>query len=229
MYRWLTDLCALFFPGICQACGGLLVNGERCICSYCAVRLPRTGFHLHKDNAFTKIFQGRCPLETGTALYYYLKGGLAQSLIHNLKYRGVKEAGLFAGRQLGNMLSGVPLYQPLDCIVPVPLHPERQKQRGYNQSEVFGRGLEEAMGIPLRSDLLKRAAATATQTRKRRFSRWENVSGAFVVTDPGMAENKNILLVDDVLTTGSTLEACASVLLECKGVRIWMATMGITI
>jgi ComF family protein len=229
MVGLLKDFFALFFPGICHACGGLLVNGEHCICSYCSVHLPKTGFHRQKDNAFTKIFQGRLSLETGTALYYYLKGGLVQSMIHGLKYRGIHEIGLFAGRQLGRVLCQSPFYHSVDCIVPVPLHPGRLRQRGYNQSEVFGQGLAEAMEIPLRSDLLKRAAATSTQTRKRRFSRWENVAEAFIVPEPALAAHRKILLVDDVLTTGSTLEACASRLLEVENTRLWMATMAITL
>lgn len=225
MQRIIKDFAILFFPPLCNACSRMLLSGEFCLCSFCAAALPRTGLHLQKENRLAEIFWGRVRIETGTSLYYYHKGGLVQSLIHRLKYSDATEVGLFAGRVLGRLLHRSPLYSGLDLILPVPLHPARLKARGYNQSEWFGRGLSEAMNIPLRCDLLVRETATETQTRKRRFRRWENVASAFAVSDPGEVEHKNILLADDVLTTGSTLEACAGKLLEHPGVRVWVATI----
>ena len=229
MQRIIKDFSILFFPPLCNACNRMLLHGESCLCSFCAGSLPRTGLHLHKENRLAEIFWGRVRIETGTALYHYHKGGLVQSLIHRLKYSDATEVGLFAGRVLGRLLRSSPLYAGLDLILPVPLHPARLKARGYNQSEWFGLGLSEAMNISLRCDLLVREAATETQTNKRRFRRWENVATAFSVCDPGGVEHKNILLVDDVLTTGSTLEACAGKLLEHPGARVWIAAIAVAL
>lgn len=228
-YTYITkDLFSLIYPASCELCASALVTGEVCICSVCWHTLPKTGFHRDRENPLTRSFWGRMDIETATALFYYHKGGKAQHLIHGLKYKGRKETGRYLGKRLGQYLSATPFYQGLDVIVPVPLHEKRMKERGFNQSEAFGAGLSQVLNIPLDTSALKRIAATSTQTRKRRFRRWENVESVFQLNTPLHLENKNILLVDDVITTGSTIEACVLTLQAVKGIKIWIATIGFT-
>jgi len=220
---------SLFFPRTCHSCGETLISGEECICTFCQFHLPFT--HLSKDNEnkLTEIFWGRVSIETGSPLFYFQKGGKVQHLIHRFKYKGFREIGHYLGVLHGNDLKKSLYYQGLNMVVPVPLHPAKVRKRGFNQSEIFGMGLAQSLDIPLVSDGLLRIIPTSTQTRKTRFRRWENVESVFHIPDPGVFENKNILLVDDVVTTGSTLEACAHKLLEINGTRIWLATIAITL
>lgn len=203
--------------------------GEGCICAHCWYGLPKTGFHLEKENALTKLFWGRTNIETGTALFYYQKGGRVQHLIHQLKYKNKQDIGRHLGLRLGQYLAESPAYQGIDCIVPVPLHAKRMRDRGFNQSEVIGNGLSEALRIPIDTESLVRLTQTQTQTKKRRFTRWENVASVFELSPSQQLSNKHILLVDDVITTGSTIEACTQKLLSVEGVKVWVATLGVTV
>ncbi len=220
---------SLVYPGTCCTCGTVLVSDELHLCSICLAGLPATGFQHYYDNQLTAIFWGRVALETGTSLYYYQKGGLVQTLIHQIKYRGNKSLGFFLGRLLGIGLLASPYYSGLDYIVPVPLHPDRERARGFNQSDVIASGVADVLSVPNLRDMLVRGQMTASQTKKARFSRWENVSDVFETPNPSVLYHKNILLVDDVVTTGSTLEACAQKLVAISGVRVWIATLAITV
>ncbi len=153
---------------------------------------------------------------------------MVQQLIHQFKYRGDLELGFWLGQKLGTSLKHSPIFQGLDSIIPVPLHPDKEKKRGFNQSRVIGNGISDMLQIPCRDDLLVRKKETSSQTKKSRFHRWENVSTVFECPDKPALENMKVLLIDDVLTTGATLEACALKLMETKGVRVWVATLGIT-
>jgi ComF family protein len=226
---YLHDFFSLFFPRTCHACGETLISGETYICTFCQFHLPFTRFSKEKENKLTEIFWGRAPIETGAPLFYFQKGGKVQHLIHRFKYKGFREIGHFLGVLHGNDLRESPCYQGLNMVVPVPLHPAKVRKRGFNQSEIFGRGLAESLNIPLVTNGLLRIIPTSTQTRKTRFRRWENVESVFHIPDPKMFENKNILLVDDVVTTGSTLEACAHKLMEIDGTKVWLATIAITL
>lgn len=223
------DFFSLIFPRVCHACGITLAGNEECICTSCLFHMPRTHFSLQKENKLTEIFWGRVSIETGSALFYFQKGGRVQNLIHRFKYKGFKEIGHYLGVIHGSELKQSELYHDLDMIVPVPLHPHKVRIRGFNQSQVYGEGLSKSLKIPLISEALQRIVPTSSQTRKTRFRRWENVGSVFYIPNSDVFENKNILLVDDVLTTGSTLEACAQKLVEIKGVRVWVATIAITI
>lgn len=223
------DFFSLFYPGICHSCAGVLIAGERCICAHCWYGLPKTGFHQDKENALTKLFWGRTNIETGTALFYYQKGGRVQHLIHQLKYKNKQDIGHYLGLRLGQYLAEAPAYQGIDCIVPVPLHAKRMRERGYNQSALLGKGLSEAMHIPMDTESLVRLTQTQTQTRKRRFTRWENVASVFELSPSHQLSHKHILLIDDVITTGSTIEACTQKLLSVEGVKVWVATLGVTL
>lgn len=218
---------SLIYPNLCLACGENPPMPQQVVCTSCQYYLPRTNFHLEQENTFTDRLWGRFPLYTGAALYHFIKGGRVQHLIHNLKYNNKPEVGYIIGLKYGDILKEAALYKDIDVIIPVPLHPKRERQRGYNQSDTFARGLSESMDIPFLKKILIRTEATSTQTKKSRLERLENVGSAFQLKNPDQLRGKNVLIVDDVLTTGATLESCALKILEISGVRVSLATIGI--
>jgi ComF family protein len=190
------------------------------MCTECYVVIPRTNYHLQKENPVEQIFWGRCLIESAAAFSYYNKGSRIRNLIHNLKYRGIKEIGFELGRIYGLSLKPSGFTDGIDMIIPVPLHPSKKKARGFNQSEVIASGLAEATGLPLNTTSVERVMSSSTQTKHSRYDRWVNVEGIFRVSDPGSVKGSHILLVDDVITTGSTMESCINKLLEIEGVRV---------
>ena len=225
---YLKNFFSLVYPHTCCACGKVLMADEVHICLYCRLLLPKTRFHRHRNNQLTRIFWGRQPIETGTSLYYFQKGGKVQRLIHQFKYKGNTSLGFFLGALLGRDIASSKMYDGINYILPVPLHPKKERQRGFNQSEIIARGIASSTFVLCSKELLIRKQETTTQTRKSRFNRWQNVSEVFDTPNPAALEGKGILLVDDVITTGSTLEACTAKLLAIKGVRVWIATLAIT-
>ncbi len=221
----LDDAICLFYPRLCLACGKRHLPPRQVLCITCEFRLPRTDFHLFKENDFTKKLWGRVDIYTATSLFYFLKKGKTQNLIHNLKYKGKKEVGIILGKMLGRTLLKSELYQNIDLIIPIPLHIKKEIRRGFNQSDVFAQGLSEAMEIPWSKDVLERKFFTETQTQKSRIERFQNVIKAFHIKQPEKIKNKHILLVDDVLTTGATLEAGAIKILEVENTKVSMATI----
>jgi ComF family protein len=216
----------LLYPRLCFACNQNTPPDKTFICISCQYKLPETDFHKEKENPFTERFWGRIPLFSGAALYHFVKGGRAQHLIHHFKYRGKKEIGIRIGELYGNYLKDSPLFNCAEVIVPVPLHPKKKHQRGFNQSEMFARGLAKSMAIPY-VNALSRVIQTDTQTQKSRMDRFDNVVEAFRINNHQDIRGKHILLVDDVITTGATLEACSSKLLSIAGTTISMATIAI--
>lgn len=229
LLRPFEDLLGLFYPHLCLACGKNAPPYRQDICTPCKATLPETNFHLEKENPFTERFWGRVDLHAGAALYLFTKRGRVQHLIHNLKYKGKREVGITLGRRYGYYLRRSPYFIESEIIVPVPLHPRKERMRGFNQSEMFAKGLSESMGIPYLKNGLKRTAHTASQTKKSRLDRLENMEGTFAVGKEKALQGKHILLVDDVLTTGSTLEACAAELLKVPGATVSMATIAIAV
>jgi len=224
----LDDLLALFFPQSCYACDGALVRGEEYICTKCNTKLPYTGFHVHgatELNPLPRRFWGKVPLRYAFAYLHFRPKGRVQRLLHQLKYRGAEELGEHLGRRYGSLLSDSYYHEQLDLIVPVPLHKQKLRQRGYNQSDAFARGLARVMQLPWHGKVLKRTSHTGTQTKKSRLDRWQNVEQVFTVALPEFVQDKRLLLVDDVMTTGATLEACAVALLGAGAREVSVATI----
>ena len=198
------------------------------MCTSCNMNLPRTGFHLRKDNPVECLFWGRIPgLKRASCFLFYRKGSDFRRILHLLKYGGYKELGEVMGRYMAAELSSGEFFDGVDMIIPVPLHRKKQKLRGYNQSEWIARGIASVTGIPLCAECMIREKNTETQTRKSTFERWENVEGIFRLCDTVHFEGKHVLLVDDVLTTGATTVACASAFARVSGIRISVLTLAV--
>jgi ComF family protein len=222
---YLADFVGLLFPELCQACKANLVAGEELICTECRYNLPFTNFHFKPDNMVAQQFWGKINIEAAYALCYFVKGGRLQHLMHQFKYKGVKKIGNLLGNIAGDQLAQNAIFKTVDVIIPVPLHKSRERKRGYNQSMCFAEGIAEKLHIPVSENNLVRARATETQTHRSRFSRFQNMQEVFMVSDPDKLKNKHVLLVDDVVTTGSTLEACGAELLKIEGLKLSIATI----
>lgn len=208
------DFVSLFFPRYCMACEGSLVKGEKLICTKCLLEMPKSNYHRDDQNPFCMKLKGRIPIRRVLALYKFSKSSRTQHLLHALKYKSHPEIGAALGRIYGDELRAINFQEEIDLILPVPLHSHRKKNRGYNQSEEFGKGLSELLQVECSDRILKRVIKTETQTRRTKLQRWINVSDGFEVVDPSAVVNKRIFLIDDVITTGATIEACAQQLLQ---------------
>lgn len=225
MANLIDDFLSLLFPRSCEICGNSLCKNETLICTYCLGKLPYTHWHKDEENPLYAVFWGKIPVQGVTAMFYFHHGNRVQTLLHKFKYKDVRELGIYVGKRYGTQLKDASPFDDVDLVIPVPLHPKKQKIRGYNQSEMFALGLAQTMNIEAVSNNLFRKIASETQTRKTKIERWENVKDIFGVTNPDELIGKHILLVDDVITTGSTLEACASVLLEIPDLKISVAAI----
>ena len=221
----LHDFFSLFYPNLCASCGQPLGKGESVICTFCNHYLPKTNFHLERNNVIEKHFWGRAEIFRASSQFYFQKGSRIQHLIHQLKYKGKTEIGVKLGTMYGNELRMSSDYDNLNVILPVPLHKSKELQRGYNQVDLFCKGLSHSMQIPWLKTILLRTRATETQTHKTRFERWQNVGTVFQITKPSVLEGKHVLITDDVITTGSTLEACANSILNIPGTTVSIATI----
>lgn len=218
MYSFVVELFAdfvsLFYPTYCYACQGGLVKGEQFICSACMLEMPQTKYHLQPNNSFQERMSLRFPVKHSLALFHFSKKGRVQHVLHALKYKNHPEVGVYLGKLFGAQLLETEIPKSVDLIIPVPLHAARQRVRGYNQSAQFARGLSEKLNIPFSENVLVRITSTSSQTRKNKLSRWINVEEVFQLQAPEAIHKKHILLVDDVITTGATIEACAQTLLS---------------
>jgi ComF family protein len=210
--RIVADLISLLFPDLCNACGKLLVTGEHNLCTHCLFDLPYTDFHLFADNKVAKQLWGRLPASDVTAMLFFKKGSNVQTMVHRLKYNGKMDLGFQLGQMLGARLLQSSLYKEIDLIIPVPLHKRRERIRGYNQSKCIADGVGAALGVQVLNGVLTKLRSTDSQTRKGRFSRYENLKSVFHITDSSLLLNRHVLLIDDVITTGATLESCGLVL-----------------
>mgnify|MGYP003108910354 CR=1 FL=1 len=220
-------LLTLFFPKVCYSCNGFLHDNEQYACTSCRHDFPVTNFHFNKDETVKNVFYGRLPIESATALLRFEKKGITQNLLHNLKYKGFEEVGVFLGRWLGGELQNIPEYQHIDVVIPVPLHKNKLRKRGYNQVTKFGQELAKSLNAEYMDDVLIKVSNTSSQVTKNRLTRWLSNVTIFKVINSDKIQNKHILLVDDIITTGATMEACGTVLLKNNHVKISIATMAI--
>ncbi len=218
------DFTVIMYPQLCAACGNVLLRQERVLCLRCMTELPRTGFHNDPENPVAQMFWGRVPVEHATAFMYFYGDSRYRQILYELKYRGRYHTGIEMGKMFGQELKSTP-FGKVDLVHPVPLHRRKKRKRGYNQSALLARGISEAMGKPVAENLIRRVVYTGSQTSRSRYERWENVEKIFAAKDPDKLKGKHILLVDDVITTGSTLEACASALLALEGVSVSVAAL----
>lgn len=222
--KQLQSLLHLFFPHICSGCGSDRVGHETCLCIRCMSRLPETGFADMPGNPVERKFYGRLPIETAFALYYFSHGSLIQQLMHAFKYKGDRDLGFQLGCFMGHAILQSERIDPA-ALVPLPLYPSKEKKRGYNQARVLCEGIAEVTGWPILDKAVVRNRHTDSQTHKGRVERWKNMEGNFSIQQEALIENRHLLLVDDVLTTGATLEACGEVLLSAHGTRLSLATL----
>jgi len=222
--QYIDGFLELFFPRLCVTCNRKLYTDEKYLCLHCILELPKTNFHTDSQNKVAQLFWGRVPVEHVTAWLFFRKGSRYQRLIHFLKYKGMKEIGEEMGNRFGQDILHS-CFGDVDLIVPVPLHEKKLKQRGYNQSEHIAKGMAEGLKKPMIPGNLIRVRSTDTQTRKGRFQRWQNVEGVFMVADPDALAGRHILLTDDVITTGSTLEAAVQALLISGVAKVSIAAL----
>lgn len=226
LLEWGATLPALFFPRNCVVCGNSLYTHEQLICLSCKVHLPLSGHWLEPDNKTARVFYGRVSFHHCSSYLLYRKGNSTQKLIHALKYKGVPEAGVYMGEEFGVVLRQSGVLGEVDGIVPVPLHPKKERKRGYNQSLMIARGLSAQLRVPIMDNLVVRRTHNQSQTKKDRYSRWENARDRFELKNHSLQPGSHLLLVDDVITTGSTLEALAHTLTEVEGVKISAVSIG---
>ncbi len=225
LLQFIRSFIALLYPRHCEACGCALHGREQVLCLSCLYHLPLTDYPATPGNKLEQVFWGRVQLERACALFFFVKGSRYRRLLHKLKYKGKTVIGLELGRRLGQALKTDAAYQSVDLIVPLPLHPKRLRQRGYNQSEQIAAGIAESTGWTVDTRSVVRLEFTGSQTRRSRIDRWKNVEEVFAVSREEPLRNKHVLLVDDVITTGATIEACAQQLLKVEGCRVSVAAL----
>jgi ComF family protein len=215
----------LLFPHVCSGCGSDIISRENELCMQCVVQMPETKFHCYPNNPVEKVFSGRLSIANATAQYYFTKESLMQHLMHQIKYRGNTELGKQLGRLIGKDLQQTDRFNEVDALIPLPLFPAREKRRGYNQATILCEGIAEVMSKEILKDVIVRIQHTETQTKKGRVERWQNMEGKFELINPEKIRNKHILLVDDVITTGATLEACGQELLKATDTKLSIAAL----
>jgi ComF family protein len=216
----LRGLLNLLYPNLCAACQEVLLNNENVICYNCLLDLPRSLYYQDIENPIAKIFWGKLKLEMAISAFTFTKKGKVQRLIHELKYKGNTRVGELMGIELGKEIDKAKITDKVDVVIPVPLHKKKLKQRGYNQSEFIAIGVSKVLNCEMNTTLLKRIEHSESQTKKSKYERWENVGSAFTLTNENQYIGKHILLVDDVVSTGATLEACCKKLQEIDGVKL---------
>jgi len=215
----------LFYPHTCTGCGSDLLAADHLLCLKCIHHLPHTNFAALANNQIEKDFWGRLELTGAYSQFYFSKEFLIQHLIHQLKYKGNTKIGFYLGEMMGKTILKSNRFSNIDALIPLPLYPEKEHKRGYNQATVICNGMSAVMNIPVLPDAVIRQQATETQTRKQRTERWENVKNSFKVAKPAQLSGKHLLLVDDVVTTGATLEACGNIILQQGDVKLSIATL----
>ena len=226
--NYFLDSFQLIFPDNCLACGNSLRYSERFLCTSCLIDIPRVHLHNSEHSTLEQLLVGQIPYERATAFFYYSKKNKYANLIHELKYTGNKNVGIFLGELFAQQLQATDFMTGIDCIVPVPLHAKRKRSRGYNQSEILAQGISNIVSLPVCAAAVERSVNTETQTKKNKEERKQNVANIFTVTNPQLLQNKHILLLDDVITTGATTISCVEAILSQVGnVRVSIACVAL--
>jgi len=229
LWQGLSPLIHLFYPNLCEACGDELLGNEELLCVACWQELPATHFHRQTGNPLEQKFWGRIKLEHASSMYYFNKDARIQHALHALKYRGVTALGHEMGRRFGRAIKDCDWVNEIDLLLPVPLSEKKRRQRGYNQSDYIAQGLSDVLQKPVDTRSFIRIRNTESQTHKTRVERLHNMESAFGVLNPRALQGRHIALVDDVMTTGATLESCALTLQRLAGVRISILTLAYAI
>ena len=212
---------------MCVVCGSRLSVSEETICGKCNLHLPRTGFQRDLyENILAKTFWGQIPIQRASALFYYEAHAETAAILYQLKYKNHPEIGGVMGRMLAREVLGSGFFEGIDAIVPVPLARKRQRQRGYNQSQEIARGISEVSGLPIYNKVVRRNIFEGSQTSRGRWERNENVENVFELTDAELIRHKHLLVIDDVVTTGATVIACAKTLCQSEGVTVSVLALG---
>ncbi len=218
----------LFFPQLCLGCGSDAISNNETICIECLYKLPETNFENIEDNAVSKSLSGRVPFVHASAIYYFTKQSILQSIIFQLKYKQQSNLGIELGKLMGKKLSQSKLYEDVDVLIPLPLHPKKLRQRGYNQTQVLCEGIQTVWDKPIINNAVIRQQNTKTQTKKGRINRWENMEGVFTIDNEQLIIDKHILLVDDVMTTGASIEAFYQAIEHISNIKISVCTLAYT-
>lgn len=224
---WFEEPIHLFYPHLCCACGSDSLEKNQLLCYRCVNDLPKTNFADMPGNPVENIFIGRIDIQAAHSELYFSKGQITQQLIHLLKYKGNKEIGFYLGTLLGESIFSSNRFSDIDIIIPLPMFPDKEFKRGYNQATIICEGIESITHKKLSDKLILRSRKTETQTKKHRAERWYNVDGSFIVKNESEIAGKHILLVDDVITTGATIEACANIILEIPNTKLSVASLAL--
>jgi ComF family protein len=227
--QWLSQITDSFlhlvFPHVCEGCGNDVLDQKDALCLKCLSDLPKTNYQYFYNNPVEKIFWGRLDIKHAASQFYFTKESLMQHIMHQIKYRSNKTLGVFMGRSMGTAIVETNRFNNIEALVPLPLFPSKEKKRGYNQAALLCEGMSEIMKIPVYKNVVKRSVHTETQTHKNRVERWQNMEGNFYLENPSEISGKQVLLVDDVVTTGASLEACGQELLKIPGLELSIYTL----
>ncbi|MBK7241244.1 MAG: ComF family protein [Flavobacteriales bacterium] len=221
---WGADLVALFLPRHCAGCDTGLNRNEECLCLACLEDLPRTRYHEDPSNPVEQLFWGKVPIHAASAFLHFARSGVTQRMLHRLKYKKDHDVGSMLGGLMATELRDSPRFGSVDAFIPVPLHPKKERIRGFNQSKLLVEGMNKVWPKPMLNDQLLRVVQTTTQTRRGRLDRWTNVKEAFHIPDPVALQGLHVLLVDDVVTTGATIEGCVKALAVVPRIKVSLFT-----
>lgn len=223
----LNDISNVLVPEVCFGCNAHLSGGEHLLCTPCRNDLPLTEYTFNVENPVDRIFYGRINIKKANSFLFFTENGVVQRLLHHLKYKNQEKIGVFLGDWFGQTIKENAFIDQIDLVIPVPLHPKKKRQRGYNQVSLFGMRLAQHLGAEYAENILFKTSNTKTQTKKSRIGRWYDDRSLYAISNPDLIHGKSVLLVDDIITTGATIEMCAKALSESENVTLYVASMAV--